>query len=96
VTFPVRNALIRERIMHEILDAYLADNVKARLLARDGHYAHVRSRSGRGGSSASRFSAQDFLIGVAEGKLTTENIPARLPTPVKTRRSRARGRISQS
>jgi polyphosphate kinase len=96
VIFPVRDALIRERIMHEILDAYLADNVKARLLARDGHYAHVRSRSGRGGSSASRFSAQDFLIGVAEGKLTTENIPARLPTPVKTRRSRARGRISQS
>jgi polyphosphate kinase len=96
VTFPVRNALIRERIMHEILDAYLADNVKARLLARDGHYAHVRARSGRGVSSASRFSAQDFLIGVAEGKLTTENIPARISTPVKTRRSRVKGRISQS
>jgi polyphosphate kinase len=96
VIFPVRDALIRERIMHEILDAYLADNVKARLLARDGHYAHVRARAGRGGSSASRFSAQDFLIGVAEGKLTTENIPARISTPVKTRRSRVKGRISQS
>jgi polyphosphate kinase len=95
VMFPVRDTLIRERIVHEILEAYLADNVKARLLRRDGHYVRVGPAAGRG-RGAARFSAQDFLIGVAEGKLTTENIPNRAPTAANVRRPRAKGKISQS
>ena len=36
--FPVRDTMLRERIRHEILDAYLADTVKSRVLKRDGSY----------------------------------------------------------
>ena len=38
VMFPLKETLLRERLHHEILDAYMADNVKARLLVRDGVY----------------------------------------------------------
>ena len=36
VIFPVKEALLRERIRHEMLAAYLADNLKSRLLQKDG------------------------------------------------------------
>ena len=61
------------RVRHEILDAYLADNRKARVLLRDATYIRAwqplhgtRNRSPPMGAAA--FSSQDFLIGVAEGK----------------------------
>src|SRR5437868_207584 len=38
VMFPLNDTLLRERVHHEILDAYLADNVKTRLLLKDGAY----------------------------------------------------------
>jgi polyphosphate kinase len=76
VMFPVREPLLRERIHHEILDACLADNVKARVLLHDGSYTYARTR--RSGKSTG-FNAQEFLIGVAEGKQTTEAIPAVAP-----------------
>src|SRR5437868_13068957 len=38
VMFPLKDTLLRERVHHEILDAYLADNVKTRLLLKDGAY----------------------------------------------------------
>jgi polyphosphate kinase len=94
VMFPMRDTLIRQRIVHEILEAYLADNVKARLLRRDGRYVRVGPAAGRG-RAASRFGVQDFLIGVAEGKRTTEDIPDRAGTAAKVRRPRAKGKISQ-
>ncbi len=95
VMFPMRDTLIRQRIVHEILEAYLADNVKARLLRRDGRYVRVGPAAGRG-RAASRFGVQDFLIGVAEGKRTTEDIPDRAATAAKVRRPRAKGKISQT
>ncbi len=36
VMFPLKDALLRERVRHEILDAYLADNLKSRVLRKDG------------------------------------------------------------
>src|SRR5712664_3699395 len=41
VMFPLKDALARERVRHEILDAYLVDNLKSRVLRKDGVY--VRS-----------------------------------------------------
>jgi polyphosphate kinase len=77
VLVPVRDLLIRERIRHEILEAYLQDNRKARILQRDGSYTHLRwLKSGRPRAHSTSFSAQDFLIGVAEGKQTLEHIPS--------------------
>ncbi len=80
-TFPVQDALLRQRVGDEILAAYLADTVKARVLKRDGSYVRVRSGAATGG-----FNAQEFLINVAEGKQTLDEIsePAR-----KRRRSRS-------
>ncbi|HEY6337799.1 MAG TPA: polyphosphate kinase 1 [Candidatus Sulfotelmatobacter sp.] len=86
VLAPLRDELLRERVRHEILDAYLADNLKARLLLRDATYIRAwQSSSGKQKTKppvgAAAFSAQDFLIGLAEGKQ-----PATLPQPAATGR----------
>ncbi len=81
VIFPIKDALLRERVRHEILESYLVDNVKSRLLQKDGSYKRTWQAQGKrkapAGSAA--FSAQDFLIGLAEGKLPLEAIPAESP-----------------
>jgi polyphosphate kinase len=79
VLFPLRNPLLRDRVMHEILASYLADNLKTRILQRDGSYRRPwqsgRGRGGRAPRGAAGFNAQEFLIAVAEGKETPESIP---------------------
>jgi polyphosphate kinase len=86
VMFPLKEALNRERVRHEILDAYLADNLKARILRKDGVY--VRSWQAEGkrkppvGPQA--FGSQDFLLRLAEGKQGMEALPA--PATRKLRR----------
>jgi polyphosphate kinase len=88
VLTPVRDTLLRERIRREILEAYLADNVKARCLQRDGTYVRVReTKPGRRMSKAATFNSQDFLISLAEGKASLADIP-QLAEP-KPRRVRA-------
>jgi polyphosphate kinase len=83
VLFPLKNPLLRDRVLHEILAAYLADNVKARFLQSDGRYlrawqsAHGRSRRPPHGKAV--FNAQEFLVALAEGKETPESIPAIAP-----------------
>jgi polyphosphate kinase len=81
ILVPLRDELLRERVRHEILDAYLADNRKARILLRDATY--IRAWQSQHGKhkvkppvGAAAFSAQDFLISLAEGKQ-----PATLPMP---------------
>jgi polyphosphate kinase len=68
VVYPVTQPDLVKRLREEILAAYLADNMKARLLQPDGEYvrAHV---------SGTPFSAQDYLMRVAEGAV--EAVPAR-------------------
>jgi polyphosphate kinase len=73
--FPVRDAMLRERIRQEILDAYLADTVKSRVLRRDGSYVPAWKASGKRKPPAPGFSAQDFLIALAEGKQAVAAIP---------------------
>jgi polyphosphate kinase len=77
VIFPLKDALLRERVRHEILDSYLADNVKARVLKRDGSYARSWQAQGKRKSptGAAAFSAQDFLIALSEGKQMLSSIP---------------------
>ena len=84
--FPIRDPLLKDRLRHEILAAYLVDNAKARILHADGSYAFHHPR-GRNGQS---FSAQDFLIAVAEGKKSLDAIPPETEhKPVRRTRSRA-------
>ena len=80
VLFPLKDRLLRERVIYEILAGYLADNVKARFLQKDGRYLRSwqssAGRSKRQPRGRAAFSAQDFLIALAEGKASPEDIPA--------------------
>jgi polyphosphate kinase len=77
VVFPIRDAQIRHRIRHEILAAYMADSAKSRMETAAGDYPRVRAQEGK------RFSAQDFLIRVAEGRDSIDNIPQPASQPEK-------------
>lgn len=92
VVFPVFNADLRQRVKDEILDTYLADTVKTRLLQADGTYRRL-SPPRVGGSG---FNAQEFLIGLAEGKLSLADRPnpAVQRSPVRRRRPAAVARSS--
>jgi len=81
VLFPLKDELLRERVKCEILDAYLGDNVKTRLLQRDGSYIRVWQAKGKRKPPAGEtaFNAQEFLIGVAEGKRSPDAIPTQAP-----------------
>ncbi len=83
VLFPLKNPLLRDRVVHEILAAYLADNVKVRFLQKDGSYLRpwqsLHGRSKRPPRGSAVFSSQDFLVGLAEGTKTPEEIPVTVP-----------------
>jgi polyphosphate kinase len=87
VIFPVKDERLRDRIKHEILDAYLVDNVKARILQKNGDYVHVwKAKGKRKPTGQGAFNAQEYLIGVAEGRQSLDGIPS-LPTPHKSKRA---------
>src|SRR5437588_7202671 len=93
VMYPVKDTLLRERVHHEILDAYLADNVKTRLLLKDGAYVrhwHIQPDKRRVNppTGASAFNAQEFLVALAEGKQPGGVIP--VPPAARRRIARAR------
>jgi polyphosphate kinase len=86
VTFPIKDMLLRDRVRHEILDAYLADNAKTRLLQKDGSY--IRAWQGRGKrkpKESALFNAQEFLIALAEGKQSIDAIPHTIKRIVRRR-----------
>ena len=81
VVFPVKDAAVKARIHNEILAAYLADTVKARLQQADGTY--VRASASK---DSPAFSAQDFLMKLSEGKADLSAIPrVKLLTPTSRR-----------
>ena len=71
VVFPVRDTAALARIHDEILPAYLADTVKARLQQPDGNYI----RASKLLKDAPPFSSQEFLMKLAEGKVDLSAIP---------------------
>ncbi|MFZ0954643.1 MAG: polyphosphate kinase 1 [Candidatus Sulfotelmatobacter sp.] len=86
VLVPLRDEFLRERVRREILDAYLADNRKARILLPDATYIRAwqpmhGKRNRKPPTGAAAFSAQDFLIGVAEGRQPAGFAIPRLPAP---------------
>jgi polyphosphate kinase len=85
VVFPLRDPLLRERVKNEILAAYLADNVKARVLQRGGSYVREETKG-----KTAPFSSQDFLIDVAEGRRDASSIPVAAPAKAPRRTAKAR------
>jgi len=80
VLVPLRDEFIRERVRREILDSLLADNRKARILLRDETYIRAwqpmhGKRNRKAPTGAAVFSAQDYLIGLAEGKQANQAPP---------------------
>jgi polyphosphate kinase len=71
VVFPVRDPAAKARIHDEILPAYMADTVKARLQQPDGTYL----RANKILKDAPAFSSQSFLMQLAEGKVELDAIP---------------------
>ncbi len=57
VMFPIESTELKERILHEIVPAYLMDNVKARILQPDGNYARLRPPEG-----AAAYRCQERLL----------------------------------
>jgi polyphosphate kinase len=86
VVFPVRDPAAKARIHDEILPAYLADTVKARLQQPDGSYL----RASKVLKDAPPFASQDFLMQLAEGKVELEAIPK--PVAAKPVRRHSKGK----
>jgi polyphosphate kinase len=74
VVFPVTQPDLHKRLREEILAAYLADNIKARVLQPDGEYV-------RAPKTGAAFSAQSYLMQVAEG------VAEKIPEPSKHEKS---------
>jgi polyphosphate kinase len=81
VVFPVYDHAAIARLRDEILPAYLADTLKARLQQPDGSYV----RAARLLKDTPAFSSQEFLMQLAEGKLGLDAIPKPCTTPMPTR-----------
>jgi polyphosphate kinase len=83
VVFPVRDPGAKARIHDEILAAYLADTLKARLQQPDGTY----QRANKVLKDVAPFASQNFLMQLAEGKVDLDAIPKPItpkPTPGPT------------
>jgi len=90
VLCPIFDVGLKQRAKDEILAAYLADNVKARFLDRAGSYSHLRRRKGQ-----LSFSAQDFLIALAEGSATAGDIPEPVSLLPKIERGRKKHLVNR-
>jgi polyphosphate kinase len=87
VMFHVRDAALCKQVFGEVIEPYLADTEKTRILLADGRYV----RAGANGAAAQgrngvRFNAQEFLIGLAEGREAIGEVP-RAPGFVKLPRA---------
>jgi polyphosphate kinase len=94
VMFPVKDPLLRDRIRHEILDAYLKDTVKARVLRRDGSYVRAWQAAGKRKSPVPGFNSQEFLLALAEGKQSLSGLPSETGSVPSRPRGRKANRIS--
>jgi polyphosphate kinase len=86
VVFPIKDPALRTRLRDEILAAFLADNVKARLELPDGSYKYAKNIEPY--KPEAPFDAQSFLIQLAEGKASVGDIPKlEVAAPEKPKRA---------
>jgi polyphosphate kinase len=85
VVYPVLDPLLRQRVRQEILEAYLSDTAKARILDANGDYVRVGARVNGRRRAPIPFNAQEFLIALAEGSQSLATIPSPAIRPQRTR-----------
>jgi polyphosphate kinase len=67
VMFPLKDPRLRTRVFEEMLENYLRDNSKARMLHADGSYIRVsRNDTAQLNRNGTRFNVQEFFITLAE------------------------------
>lgn len=67
VMFPVKDPMLRKRVFEEMLENYLRDNSKTRMLRPDGSYARVsRDHAAPFSRNGFRSNVQEFFIGLAQ------------------------------
>ncbi|HET9741624.1 MAG TPA: polyphosphate kinase 1 [Terriglobales bacterium] len=94
VVFPVFDPLLRQRVRQEILESYLADTAKARILQASGEYVRAgRVITARRRTLPARFNAQEFLIALATGSKSLAAIPL---VPERRRSPRLRDKVEQA
>jgi polyphosphate kinase len=76
VMFHIRDVELCKQVFGQVIEPYLADTEKTRILLADGRYV----RAGEAGSALHsrngfRFNAQEFLIGLAEGREAIGEVP---------------------
>ncbi len=76
VMFHIRDVELCKQVFGEVIEPYLADTEKTRILLADGRYV----RAGEAGPALHsrngfRFNAQEFLIGLAEGRELIGTVP---------------------
>src|SRR3954471_22245927 len=81
VMVPLRSEPIRRRVRDEILEAYLRDNCKARVMTPDGSYLRSTPLGKKRPAGPPSFSAQDFLVDLAEGRQTLDGVKHAAPLP---------------
>ena len=95
VVFPVRDPNLRRRVTDEILPAYLADCVKARVLGADGVYRRAQCERGKGSQAQLTFrnlARQAASRRVDKSKATfdlTGPLPVRVPEAVPGKKPRS-------
>jgi polyphosphate kinase len=82
VVFPVNDKALRARILDEILGVYLADCAMARIMQEDGRYVRA-SAEPPAGQKRRGFNSQEFLMRLAEGKASLDDVPKKKSAPEK-------------
>jgi polyphosphate kinase len=77
VMFHLKNPVLCNQVVTEVVEPYLADTDKTRILLEDGNYVRSNDpRAMRHTKNGFHFNAQEFLIGFAEGREGLNEIPA--------------------
>jgi len=89
VIFHLKDPALCNQIVIEVVAPYLADTLKTRILLPAGEYARLHaSRELAHLRNGHPFNAQEFLIGLIEGRQNLDSVP-RLPAFLKLRPPRA-------
>jgi polyphosphate kinase len=76
VMFHLRDPELCKQVIYEVIEPYLADTEKTRLLMSNGEYVrHNSPFAGKSSRNGFRFDAQSFLIGFAEGREGLADVP---------------------
>jgi polyphosphate kinase len=90
VMFHLRSPVLCNQVVTEVVEPYLADTEKTRILLEDGDYVRATdARARKYAKDSFPFNAQEFLIGFAEGRDGLDEVPAgpgfwRLPSAMKS------------